>query len=93
MPGWRSLRSFSARELVPLAPVRVAAFDGENADPLNGHDLGEGGLAYTPWGELAFRLAGVPGYERVRNSDQARIAPAPKLCRTLKRRTCAHPAR
>jgi predicted AAA+ superfamily ATPase len=42
-------------------------------------------LAFTPWGELAFRLAGGPGYGRVRNSDQARIAPgAETLAELLK---------
>ena len=40
------------------ARVRVAAFDGENADPANGRSMGDGVLAYTPWGEIAHALAG-----------------------------------
>ena len=39
--------------LLPRKPVRIAAFDGENADPANGRLMGEGIRAYTPWGELA----------------------------------------
>ena len=85
MRGVAEATEFLDRELVPSSPIRVAAFDGEIADPLNGRDLGEGRLAHTPWGELAFRLAGGPGYERVRNSDQARIAPgAETLAELLK---------
>lgn len=63
--------------LVPRGPVRVAAFDGENADPANGRRLGEDGavLAFTPWGEIAHALAGPAGYERVRRSDEEGVAP------------------
>ncbi|WKT83433.1 hypothetical protein RHP47_11390 [Thermosynechococcus sp. QKsg1] len=39
----------------------VAAFDGENADPLNGRQLAPGILARTPWGEIAWALAGQEG--------------------------------
>jgi len=56
--------------LLPAAPVRVAAFDGENADPANGRAMGDGVLAHTPWGEIAFALADKAGYERFRNSDE-----------------------
>jgi predicted AAA+ superfamily ATPase len=49
--------------LLPRGEVRVAAFDGENADPRYGRPLGGGLRARTPWGELAYALAGVAGYE------------------------------
>ncbi|MXY53195.1 MAG: ATP-binding protein [Gammaproteobacteria bacterium] len=73
-------------ELLPQGPVRVAAFDGENADPANGRSMGEGSegvLAHTPWGELAFELAGPKGYARVRTSDEERIAPGADTLREL----------
>ena len=72
--------------LLPRGPVRVAAFDGENADPANGRAMGgpdDGIRAYTPWGEIAFELAGAAGYERVRNSDERRIAPGAGTLREL----------
>ncbi len=72
--------------LLPRGPVRVAAFDGENADPANGRAMGgpdDGVRAYTPWGEIAFELAGAAGYERVRNSDERRIAPGAGTLREL----------
>ena len=72
--------------LLPRGPVRVAAFDGENADPANGRAMGrpgDGVRAHTPWGEIAFELAGIAGYERVRNSDRQRIAPGAETLREL----------
>lgn len=61
---------------VPMtATARVAAFDGEASDPTNGRTMGDGILAYTPWGELAYQLRGQEGYERVRASDVERRAP------------------
>ena len=69
--------------LLPAGPVRVAAFDGENADPANGRTMGEGVLAYSPWGEIAFALAGAEGYARVRSSDENRIAPGAETLREL----------
>ena len=61
--------------LVPAHEVRIAAFDGENADPANGRRMSPDVLAYTPWGEIAFALAGQAGYERVRRSDEEGMAP------------------
>ena len=69
--------------VLPKKPVRVAAFDGENADPANGRTMEEGLLAHTPWGELAYELAGYAGYERVRESDRQRIAPGADTLREL----------
>jgi hypothetical protein len=61
--------------LIPTSEVKVAAFDGENADPANGRRMGHDILAHTPWGELAYALAGPEGYERVRKSDEQGMAP------------------
>ena len=69
--------------LLPAGPVRVAAFDGENADPANGRAMGDGVLAHTPWGEIAFALAGKAGYERFRNSDEQGVAPGAETLREL----------
>ena len=69
--------------LLPRGPVRLAAFDGENADPANGRTMGDGVRAHTPWGELAYALAGPAGYERVRNSDESGVAPGADTLREL----------
>jgi hypothetical protein len=69
--------------LLAAGNVRIAAYDGENADPSNGRRMECGVLAHTPWGELAAQLAGVEGYERVRNSDESRTAPGSETLQEL----------
>ena len=69
-------------DLLPGAS-RIAVFDGENADPLNGRKMGDGVLAHTPWGEIAFSLAGKEGFERVRKSDESGIAPGSETIQEL----------
>ena len=78
-----NITEFIDRSLLPGGTVRVAAFDGENADPANGRAMNDGVLAYTPWGEIACSLAGKEGYERVRKSDETRIAPGAETLREL----------
>lgn len=75
MQGVTNVQEFIDPALVPTTKVRLASFDGENADPVNGRPLGNGLRAYTPWGELAYGLAGVAGYEKVRQSDIEKVAP------------------
>ena len=80
VPG---IAEFVDPALLPAGEVRVAAFDGENADPANGRDLGDGVRAHTPWGEIAYALAGPEGYARVRASDERGIAPGAETLRAL----------
>jgi hypothetical protein len=75
MPGVANPAEFVDPALLPTGEVRIAAFDGENADPANGRRMAPDVLAYTPWGEIAFALAGREGYERVRRSDEQGVAP------------------
>lgn len=69
--------------LRPNKPIRIAAFDGENADPANGRRLGDTVRAYSPWGELAFALADEAGYRLVEHSDKEGIAPGADTLREL----------
>lgn len=75
MQGVQNPSEFLDPNLIPSGKVRIAAFDGENADPANGRAMGEGVLAFTPWGEIAYALAGKAGYERLRKSDETHTAP------------------
>ena len=74
---------FIAPELLPSGTVRIAAFDGENADPANGRKMADGVFAHTPWGELAYELAGPDGFERIRKSDEQAVAPGAETLREL----------
>ncbi|MBU1411919.1 DUF499 domain-containing protein, partial [Myxococcota bacterium] len=75
LKGVSGADQFVSADLRPKKPVRIAAFDGENADPANGRQMGDGVFAKTPWGEIAYALAGRDGFERVRPSDEEMIAP------------------
>jgi hypothetical protein len=75
MKGVANVAEFVDPKFVPQTKIRIAAFDGENADPANGRSMEDGILAHTPWGELACALAGKAGYERIRKSDESHTAP------------------
>lgn len=83
MAGVPNVAEFLDPGLLPTAEVNVAAFDGEIADPVNGRDLGDGRKVHTPWGEIAYALAGGSGYERVRKSDETGVAPGSETLREL----------
>ncbi len=83
MQGVADPTEFVDPRLLPDPGVRIAAFDGENADPANGRRMADGTLAFTPWGEIAYALAGREGYERVRRSDEDGIAPGAETIEEL----------
>lgn len=83
MQGVSGPGEFVDPRLLPSEPVRVAAFDGENADPADGRSMGDGVKARTPWGELAYALAGRQGFDRVRNADEKHMAPGTGTLREL----------
>ncbi len=78
-----NIPEFIDPQLLPTGNIRIAAFDGENADPANGRAMGDGIRAHTPWGELAYALAGHEGFEKVRLSDTAGQAPGAETIREL----------
>ena len=78
MPGVADVAEFVDPALVPTGTVRIAAYDGENADVANGRPMGDGVRAF-----IAYQLAGPGGYEVVRKSDEQRIAPGADTLREL----------
>ncbi|HOY69108.1 MAG TPA: DUF499 domain-containing protein [Candidatus Ozemobacteraceae bacterium] len=75
MKGVSNASEFIDTALLPKGKIRIAALDGENSDPANGMKLADGLCAKTLWGEMAFRLAGKEGFDRVRESDARHLAP------------------
>ncbi|MBR1880072.1 MAG: DUF499 domain-containing protein, partial [Prevotella sp.] len=55
--------------------ARVAVFTQNTVSVVNGHRTEDGITTHTLWGELAYQLGGVEGYERMRNADEQMIAP------------------
>jgi hypothetical protein len=59
--------------------VRVAAFVGEESDPLSGNEHiveGQRVKTYTPWGQIALLAGGLSGYERIKDNDLEGVAPS-----------------
>ena len=84
MQGLSATGEFVDPSLIPRGPVRIVAFDGENVDPANGPKMwGRFLLAYTPGVRSLYAQAGKEGYERVRKSDERRIAPGAETLREL----------
>jgi hypothetical protein len=83
MIGVTNAAEFIDPKLLPKTPALIAAFDGTDADPANGRMMGDGIRAHTPWGELAYQLGGAAGFERVRASDEQRVAPGLETLREL----------
>lgn len=83
MDGVANADEFLQADLRPSKAVRIAAFDGENADPANGRRLNDNIRAFTPWGELAYALQGEVGYRLVEASDREGIAPGADTLREL----------
>lgn len=81
--GVANIHEFVDPGLLPSEDVLVAAYDGDNADPANGFRLEDDLFAFTPWGQIAYQLAGRTGYERVRTSDEKHTAPGAATIKEL----------
>ena len=58
--------------------ARVAVFTQNTVSVVDGHQVEDGVITHTLWGELAWQLGGREGYERVKNADIQMIAPTAK---------------
>lgn len=62
--------------LIPDRPIQVAAVDGRDLDPESGVYHPETGITtYTLWGEIAYQLGGIDGYQLLRGADESGISP------------------
>lgn len=74
-----SLSPFSIRRFPTAGTTRIAAFVGEDSDPLQGVELEVEEVrrrAFTPWGQLALLAGGPAGFERLKENDDAGVAPS-----------------
>jgi len=70
-------------ELLPQHPIKkLAGIVGPDLNVADGLDHGEV-RTWTMWGEIAYQLGGVPGYELVRQSDEQRTAPGTQVWEKL----------
>jgi hypothetical protein len=78
-----SIGEFVDPSLIPSETVRIAAYDGQSASATDDVNLGEGVRARTPWGEIAYRLGGVDGYNLIKEADRTRTAPGSRSLQEL----------
>jgi hypothetical protein len=83
VPRIDCLREFIAADVMPREPVRLSVIDGEKCDLQHGMQLEADLQAYTPWGQLAYHLAGRSGIARIKRWDRERIAPPSGLVREI----------
>lgn len=68
-------------EAVPEA--RVVAVDCAHKSIVEPRKIEKGLTIHTLWGDIAYRLAGAEGYDIVRQSDEARVAPGGEVLEKL----------
>jgi Protein of unknown function (DUF499) len=80
----QGLDRFTDLDLLPNKSIQVAAIDGRDLDPENGILYDQTGITtYTLWGEIAYQIGGVAGYELLQGSDKKGIAPGTDVIKRL----------
>jgi Protein of unknown function (DUF499) len=78
------LERFVDLDALPSCTVAVAAIDGKDLDPENGIYHADTGITtYTLWGEIAYQIGGVAGYQLLQGSDKSGIAPGTPVLERL----------
>lgn len=79
-----ALDHFTDPNLIPSGPIAVAAVDGKDLDPENGTFHADTGLTtFTLWGEIAYQIGGVEGYQLLQGSDRSGISPGTSVLERL----------
>lgn len=69
---------------IPAQTIQVAAVDGRDLDPVNGIFHPETGITtYTLWGEIAYQIGGISGYQLLKGSDEQRVSPGTSVLERL----------
>ncbi|WP_319421481.1 ATP-binding protein [Pleurocapsa sp. FMAR1] len=72
----QDLERFAELDLIPEQPIQVAAIDGKDLDPINGIYHSDSGITTkTLWGEIAYQIGGIQGYQLLVGSDETGISP------------------
>ncbi len=73
------LSDYGIRQMPEPGATCVAAFVGENSDPLSGKEIrveNENIRTFTPWGQIALMAGGRAGYAVIRENDIHGVAPS-----------------
>jgi hypothetical protein len=78
------LERFIDLDIIPTQGIQVAAIDGKDLDPENGIYHNDTGIAtYTLWGEIAYQIGGIEGYQLLQKSDRTGISPGTSVMERL----------
>lgn len=80
IPG---LERFADLNLIPDRTVQVAAIDGRDLDPENGVFHADGITTKTLWGEIAYQIGGIEGYQLLKGSDDSGVSPGTSVLERL----------
>ncbi|MDB9512847.1 DUF499 domain-containing protein [Kamptonema animale CS-326] len=70
--------------LIPNYAIQVAAIDGRDLDPENGIYHSETGITtYTLWGEIAYQIGHIDGYQLLQGSDISGVSPGTSVLERL----------
>lgn len=78
-----ALARFVAPDRLPRGPIQIAAIVGEDLSPASGLSHDGGPTTWTLWGELAWQLGGLQGYELVKREDLERTVPGAAVWQRL----------
>ena len=90
--GIEGLSRFADSTLIPARPIQVAAMRlrrrcanaCQDLDPINGVYHSETGVTtYTLWGEIAYQIGGIEGYQLLRGSDEKKVSPGTQVLERL----------
>lgn len=80
----QGLERFTSLNLIPTIATQVAAVDGRDLDPINGILHPDTGVTtYTLWGEIAYQVGGIAGYQLLQASDRSGISPGTSVMEQL----------
>ena len=79
----QGLERFAELSLIPDRPIQVAAIDGRDLDPENGINHSNGITTKTLWGEIAYQIGGIQGYQLLAGSDRSGISPGTDVLERL----------
>ncbi len=78
------LSRFADLSLIPERPIQVAAIACQDLDPINGVYHSETGITtYTLWGEIAYQIGGLEGYQLLKGSDEKKVSPGTQVLERL----------
>jgi hypothetical protein len=77
-------KNILAESVIPqYTDAKVAVFTNSTTDVLQGRRIDDKTTIYTLWGELAYQLGGLSGYEKIKDNDIKRVAPTGTLIKSI----------